>query len=420
MNYISWKDKINKHTFFKNRDSINLITIFFKNFATKYSFIKIEDNVLTDAFNNIINYQKILIAFDVEFQQSSDLVYIREFGAVVFIKDDNENWFYIGNILLNFRHLSYYDINLLSCKYIQSTYATVSYETKIKMKEIDNFFNVDTILDPLYLDINMNTFIRVSKQIDTNYLINKYLTKNKKKDMIMYKIDELYELYKLSKTDNAIYIKKELDYLKRILKDVTFQIYGKDLKGVYLKNFKKQWSLYLSDKLVKQRTLNKNGEHMFLTQFIELINKTYFVVKGKMDIYALRNTSKLIFNKRSFHIEFPSYYDIEIFNALSKKLYGNARLETTYDGVINTTVYKKHADKLFNEIFRELNKDIGAHNPMVDSLYTIIVALVMNMGLDNYFLNNGIAYGGNYEGNYEGNYKYKYNKYKSKYLFHII
>lgn len=406
MNYTEWVNKLDSTTYFKYLDTINILKKLFKNFTTRYRIIKITDDILIKSLNNIIDYQKVLIAYDIEFQHTLYDIYIRELGLIIFIKDDNSEWFYIGNIFINFQHLTKHGFNILECKYIQSKYATVTDSSNELMKEIDKYFYVDNILNELYNSelfkdriIYNESVQKIKTNLKNNELVNKYVFK--KRDML----DKLEEIETITDYDT---VKKCLDNIKRYLKDIPFQVYGKDLKGVYLKKFKEQWKIYSKDKYVKERTITSSKEKEFLSLFIELIPKTCFVVKGKNDMIAVNNTYKLLFKKPN-NITFKSYYDIEMFNGFSKIAYGNAQLETTYHGVINTDIYENHVESLFSKIFDSLgnNKKIEAHNPLIDSIYTMVVAIVFNMGLNVYFQNK-YKIGGNI-------YEYKYHKYKSKY-----
>ena len=57
-------------------------------------------------------------------------------------------------------------------------------------------------------------------------------------------------------------------------------------------------------------------------------------------------------------------------------MFGNAKLETTYKGLIKSKLYHN----VFKNFFTKIMKQIGekAHNPVTDSLFTIIIALMIN------------------------------------------
>jgi hypothetical protein len=114
-----------------------------------------------------------------------------------------------------------------------------------------------------------------------------------------------------------------------------------------------------------------------------------------MDLIALRNMSMLIQNE---DIDFEHYYDIETFNGFSNFQYKSSQLENTYKGLIETNIYKTIAKPFFDNII----DDIGdkAHNPATDSFFTIVVAVTMNLIINDYPENK----------------KGGYSKYKSRYL----
>lgn len=436
MEFTDWYDRFQSNTFFKCRDTLDVVVEIIKKYSKKYDLIKIEDKVLIRAFDNIVNYQRLLVAFDVEFQSaiidknpgnyivSKDVLgndvasFIREFGMMIFIKDDNLNWFYIGSVFVNFRDITEHGFKLPDCKYIHSLYTTVTDDNSEKMAKNDKYFVVANLLDPL-LEFDYTKgykeFLKLIKKIKNEITKNELFLifiNNATKDKVKNKFKELQQK-DIFENEGDQYIKKEVYYLKGLLREIPFQVFGRSIKKTeYEKIFENQLNTYWNDKLVKSRIMSKTEEVEFINLVKLLLNKTYFVVKGKRDMEAFSNVNILLDVDKNV-VTFPSFYDIEIFNSFSKYFYKNAQLETTYNGLVNTNIYKKHADELFSSIQFD---DKKSHNPVIDSLYTIVVALVINMGLNHYFENIDSSLdkmGGNI---YKNTYLYKYKKYKCKYL----
>lgn len=190
---------------------------------------------------------------------------------------------------------------------------------------------------------------------------------------------------------------------------MSHQIYEKYLDDKYKKLFRKQWDLYLSDPFVKRRTLDKKKEREFIGLLIKIFNYCCFITKGKRDFDALNNSSLLILNKHMPELTFENHYDIEIYNPFSRNMFGSAQLEVTYKNFVRLDVYKIHAEFLFDRIMSTMKG--AAHNPVIDSVYAMVVAVVVNLMLNDGI--NPIMSGGVGE---ELHYYKKYLKYKTKYL----
>lgn len=107
-----------------------LIISFFKEFSNNLSFLMIKNEDLKRALTNINNYKPLLICIDIEFQNALEsnydyqtrpgltifkdpyTIYIRECGILFFIKEA-DNWYYIGNVFINFPPLTTYGIKRL-------------------------------------------------------------------------------------------------------------------------------------------------------------------------------------------------------------------------------------------------------------------------------------------------------------------
>ena len=172
-----------------------------------------------------------------------------------------------------------------------------------------------------------------------------------------------------------------------MLKDISFSIFGQFVQDEddYYNNFIRQWDLYMNDPEVINRTLTDQQEKLFFDYFKVIIGHAYIVVKGKRDMDALNNTYKLISDSENSKIGFDSYYDIEIFNQFSRRISGSGQLENTYNALIKDKLYIKHIKPFFDYV--QIKIGSNAHNPLVDSMFTIVVAIVINIGINKYFAN---------------------------------
>lgn len=407
MDFIKWKNNIDNLVLNDNLKS-NII-IFFKEFHQKssLSFIHIQDSHLISAFDNINNYKPITLCLDIEFQSAiiqndkyistknikgeNTAKFIREIGMLFFIKDQQLNLYYIGNLFLNFESLVEFGFDFKTIRLIGAKYADVTDDVYTQMNQLEREFRLELLLDPLFDKGNKSILIdKIIKKLTKNYLFKNFLTEHKQNVIVQI-------LHKLKKTDDDI-IKKEVRYVSKQLNQIQYEIYAKYLKGNDLAIFTELDKLYWKDPLVQSRTVLIKGKYdMFMELLEELFEESVLVIKGKMDIIALKNMSILI-QKKDMQID--HYYDIETFNGFSNAQYHSSQLENTYKGVIETDIYKRIAKPLFDEII--INIGDKAHNPVADSLFTIIVAIVMNLGLNDYF-------------NQKGG-QYNYLKYKSRYL----
>jgi hypothetical protein len=412
MNYSNWKNKINELNI---QDDVleNVLELFSKYSHNKsFSFIPITDEKLVSSFNNINNYKPLSICLDIEFQSSivkgnkyihTDHVhkekaakFIRELGMLFFLKDKSYNLYYIGSIFLNFKELSEFrGFHPKNIRLVSARYATVTDNTYDKMNSLEEMFHVENIvelLDPtrdnkgqFKNDKNYQSLIRkISTQVYQNYLFERILP-----DKAQENIKEAFgHLFKATNLDGAL---SEIRYIKRQLNKIQFDVYAKFLDKTTLQNFRKINKYYWEDPLVKGRVrLMHNKYKDFMELFEDLSLDAVLVVKGKMDIIALKNMATLIIPYADFFLD--NSYDIETFNGFSKTHYKGSQLEQTYKGLIKTKIYQGAPKKLFDEIMKPIGEQ--AHNPVVDSLFSIIVAIVINLGLNKYFSSDNIMKGG--------------------------
>lgn len=374
MNIHKWTTTINNLSI--PQHTKNTIITLFTHFHPQNEYatpLPITDNKIIKSLNNINSYKQLILSMDAEFQSTITNMYIKELGFLLFTKDKNM-YYYIGHIFLNFDPIVDFGIDMLKLKPIYTESSTVTESTFKKMQHNEHPFHLEHIIDPLYTLFNKNTIKQVSNELNNNFIFT--LMSDSFKKSIMTNLNNL-----LTHTGNNI--TKELNNIKRKLSKTIFEIYGSQLKHNDLyNNFILSFDLYWNDDLVKQRTqLLHNNVELFFNVFKELSDQSIFVIKGTHDITALNNMIKLY--NLNIKINFDHNYDIETFNGLSTHLYESSKLEDTYKGLIKTKIYKQFAKPLFDTIM----KDIGdkAHNPVVDSLFTIIVAATVNMGLNEYF-----------------------------------
>ena len=382
-----WIDLISENIPEKTRNLHNLVTLI-KNYSKEYIFIEIKDKDILESFNNIAE-NDFLISYDIEFISAiakknnfkshhsrlmEQISFIRELGIVIFIKNyRNKKWYYVGNIFINFPHITNYEFNKDDIRFEMADYSTVTEPVLKRMQDIENNFQTDKFIKQYLTKLNM-------KENIPNFMKNK--------------------------------------------KSIMFEIIRKYLESMdknYIQMFDEQFELYFNDQLVINRIIDLKEVEPFLKEFSNVAKNSTFVVKGKRDIEAFHNHCKLIKKGHlATSIENAHYYDIEIFNNFSRRFFKNARLESTFEGLTNTPLYNKNIKKFFNPIIKNVGKT--AHNPVTDSLFTIIVALIINLALIKYFSTQVGGLGGNHaiqlNKQYNKNYRVKYIKYKT--LFKLL
>lgn len=375
-----WTHKINNLNVPTNIKE-TLIT-FFTNFKLHNSlnFIKINKDTILKSLNNINNYKHILFAMDAEFQTNiNDLKYVRELGMLIFVRDKGGMYYYVGHIFVNFFSVVKFGVNIDNLRPVYTTYATVTDKIRKEMEDNENVFMMDRFvngLDDNKLFRDRNEWTRkvddVIEKINNDWIYNNILNDGLKKSVIV-------SLNFIRKDKNFNNVCKEINMLKKKLMKVKFDIFGQDIKGTPLyDNFLKSHQLYWNDMYVLKRIELLDGKHeLFFDLFSKLSDSSMFMVKGVQDFDALNNTLSLF--KYDIKLNFKSYYDIEIFNGLSNYLYNSSQLETTYENIIKLKVYKQFAKPIFDVIMHNVGN--RAHNPVADSLFTIIVAVTMNIVL---------------------------------------
>jgi len=402
MNFDKWKSNIKA----LNMDPKTSDTIirFFNDFGYQKSFniIQLNNHILMDALSNINNYRPITICMDCEFQKALDntgryqtfknmlgddyAMFIREFGLMFFIHTDDDKWFYIGHVFVNFKPLKYFGIDPAKTSLLDIGSLTLDTDSEDLIKAISYDFGLENMIAPL---ANKELFSK-DKKDDLNKIVDDII--NKLKLNYLFKkfghqniIIKLLEIKKASYDESFEIVKYVRSRLSKIKYEIYLEYLNHDLKVV----MKQIASYYWNDPAVMRRVkLTLDKERQFFDQFENLTNNTVFVIKGMMDIVAIHNMGKLIANAKSGNynhslINIRSYYDIENFNGVSSRFFKSAQLEITYHNLLMIGP----VDHDINNIFNKINESIGkkAHNPVVDSYFTFVVAVIMNMILNDHF-----------------------------------
>lgn len=278
--------------------------------------------------DNICKNKKIIFIFDIEFQNKyrSNTKNMLEMGGIIFLLINNK-WIYYSNFHLNVPPVD--NINKLNV--VQSKYCTVSPPTYKKMYELEKKY--------LY-------YRNLEELKDTpDKFIKYYNTLPKKLKNIDIKPENFNKI-----------IKKYKDY--------SFTL-GKKEVGDALQ---KVWKLYLQDKWIKKRTIYPNK--LWINSFVKLLNNSLSIVKGNMDIVAINNLCRTNVKVK--------LYDIAIYNDKFRTFCKNAELEQTYLCLLEKRLINEDFISYFNKIYTDLKIiNDNAHNPLVDSFYTLIIGVVM-------------------------------------------
>jgi hypothetical protein len=261
-------------------------------------------------------------------------------GGILLAKQENE-WYYYCNFHFNLPPVKK---TLSKLNVIQSDYINVSKQTQTKIENIEKQY-----LYHKKLEKYKNDPIKFMKYY--NSIKNLSIIKKKK-----LKVDE-----------------NNLNQLLKKIKDISFTL---KLKDIGSDNFHKIWDLYLHDKYVKGRTIKPTKE--WLSSLYETLSSSLLMVKGNMDLIAINNLMKQydlpILPKKI------TVYDIAFFNDIFRQLCNNAQLETTYHCIIEKNLLDPELNQDLKKLFKSLvliDKKLIAHNPLVDSFYTLIVGITM-------------------------------------------
>jgi hypothetical protein len=289
--------------------------------------------------NKITSLSSILI-FDIEFQSYFNERYLLEMGGIL-LQKQNDKWYYYGNFHFNLPPVK----TLSKLNVIVSDYINVSKKTQ---KKIEN--------------------------IEKQYLYHRKLEKYKNDPIkFMNYFNSIKDLPLIKKKIKVDINKNNLKQILKKIKEITFNLKIKDIGN---DNFHKIWNLYLEDKYVKERTIIPTEK--WLKSLHNMLTTSLLMVKGNMDIIAINNLMKqynLPVLPKTILV-----YDIAYFNNIFRELCNNAQLENTYNCIIEKNLLDPELNKDFKQIFKSLvlnEKKLIAHNPLVDSFYTLIVGLTM-------------------------------------------
>lgn len=347
----------------------------------------VTNETLNKALDYVANFNKIIVAFDIEFHnvvtnpESNYLTvnrnnrsvapFVRELGILFLAKDNNNHWNYLGNTFVNFNN----DHSGSNIIYILSKYATVTDPARKIMEKNDKYFNVLEQVNDIILDDKIN---KASKKT-TN--IKNALNKNFVKRVLGKKEYDVLKVFLgyLSESEDEKKFKQTSDNIKRLIKDIPFNITRSALDDKELQIFNKQMKTYYQDKQVITRMITKIQEQELFKLLTQIDNYTCYLVKGKMDFMALKNNYYAL-TKTVTPIKFAYVYDIEVFNRMSNDKYGSAQLEKTFMGISTSKEYQEYVKILIDKIMDDMDEQ-RAHNPLVDALYTMAVALTINVNL---------------------------------------
>jgi hypothetical protein len=312
---------------------------------------------LTPKFQSLLKiiggYAPLIFVFDIEFQhlrkeRSKRSRHLLEFGGMLFMQNKQKEWSYLGSIHFNLPPVGRVD----NLGVIQSKYATVSPKTQARMEEIEEDYLFYKVLE-LNKD-NPSDFVRLYREF-----VRTPLAKKKR----IPHIDPVPENFAK---------------IIRVFKDMSFTLGKSDVGSA---NFSKVWKLYLNDPWVKSRTLTPTKR--WLEAFAKVVTSSVPVVKGNMDIIALDNLFER-FRMPAISDRVP-LFDIAIFNTAFRQLCSSAELEKTYWCLLEKSLVDPELEPSLKGIYRDLamrERTLVAHNPLVDSFYTLVVALTMGTRLD--------------------------------------
>lgn len=297
------------------------------------------DNKLAIKYNKLTNLNYI-ISFDIEFIRyainNRQVQTIHELGGLILEKKNN-NWYLICLFHFNLIPL----INNIKQYYLlTSNYNTLTDTTTNKVIAIENE------LLPENLILTKNDL----KLLNTNRIINRYLSKNK--------IEELK--------------KQPFEIIKKKISKIEFMIKGSDLNEKDYELFKNSINLILNDPDVLSREINKKNEKKFIQLTNELFANSFLIVKGLEDIKALKNHS-LMLNEKS--LKLVNYFDIAKYNNILFKKCDSAELEKTYLCLDKLKLTKPY--ELYHNIINDFTK-LKPHNPLVDAYYTWILFNILD------------------------------------------
>lgn len=296
-----------------------------------------------ETLQSIAGFANYAFVFDAEFQriynQQREMRHILEFGGILFERDKHKNWSYIGNFHFNIPPMS------KNTGLIHSTFLTVTPKTQNKMNEIEKDYMFYPKLEAL---------------------------KDNPKE---------FKKYYYSLLDNPIVKKKRIPRMdpdeepNKIIKVFKNMLYSLNKYDVGKSAFHNMWKLYLSDPLVEKRMVKPSRK--WLLSFKEVLENSLLIVKGLNDIIAIDN---LFDHYKVGKIQDKiQMLDIAVYNGAFRETCKSAELEKSYWCIINNNLTDPEMKPTLKTIYKSLGtNDMTAHNPLIDSFYTLVVALSMH------------------------------------------
>jgi hypothetical protein len=169
---------------------------------------------------------------------------------------------------------------------------------------------------------------------------------------------------------------EKIHSMQKAIDKSSFNLFNNRLSGKYRDAFNTIMNLYKNDDLVKKRNVNPK---QYLEKLREYLSNMTLVHKENMDIIALNNDLR----KYDVPVKHKLYHkDIADYNDILIKKYNTAKLYESYqhlknDYILHDTALKEFDEKL-HEILQTKIPILKAHNPLVDSFFTVLVFFVMN------------------------------------------
>lgn len=294
---------------------------------------------LASILNYVGGFTDYVFVFDAEFQHiQRNTKHILEFGGIMFRKEQ-QKWVYVGNMHFNLPPIKE------NLGVIHSTFLTVTPKTAKLMEEVEE-----------------------------NYLFHPRM-ENLKDD------PEAFSAFYYEVMDKPIVKRKNLprmdprtDQTKiiKMFKNFTFQLTKKDVGKA---NWKRMWQLYVNDPWVKKRTIVPKKP--WLEAFSNLLQNSVSVVKGNQDLVAIDNLFAR-YNMPMLQGKLNTI-DIAVFNAVFRQKCESAELEKSYWCLIEKKLIDPELKPMLKQIYNSLVvAEFSAHNPLVDSFYTLVVAISMH------------------------------------------
>ena len=324
--------------------------------------------------------KKYILSFDIEFQNilenkfTTETVNYLNRSSYKFYRAINE----LGAIILGNYNDSWYIIMLF---YVNMPILTDNYDKLFLLHSEYSGVSKKNNKNIIKLESKLLNYDKINKIVD-NSVNMKDISADKKN-----------KIYNLLISNNLFRILMTGKRIKELLdKDITFKRFYKHIKsiqfiinGVILKKLKlyDEYRIYkkinryiLSDKNVKARLVS--DPKRFLQLFIQLLNKSFIIVKGDLDLIAIKNHCR-----NNFNIKKLTIFDIATYNDKFHKLCNSAELAQNIQCLHDLDVIKKfYSDLLLPYNYLQNNiYNLGhskAHNPLTDAFFTWVIYTIIS------------------------------------------